>query len=223
MRKILKNYKTIIGQIKNYEKEFSKTSKNPKLIAVSKTFEAKIIKIVLNLGHRVFGENKVQEALEKWPDLKKEFNGIELHLIGGLQSNKVKQALEIFNVIQTVDREKIASKIKSCLDQNFQECEHKFFIQVNTGDEAQKNGIKIDETEEFVRWCKEDKHLNIIGLMSIPPINEASSVHFNILKKLSNKCGLDEVSMGMTSDYKEAIQFGSTFLRIGSGIFGKRA
>jgi len=222
MREILKNYKTIIGQIKNYEKEFSKTSKNPKLIAVSKTFEANVVKIVLNLGHRIFGENKVQEALEKWPDLRKEFKNIELHLIGGLQSNKVKQALEIFDVIQTVDREKIALKIRSSLDQAFQKKKHKFFVQVNTGNEIQKSGIKIDETEEFVKWCKEDKNLNVVGLMSIPPINEVSSLHFNILKELSNKCGLEEVSMGMTSDYKEAIQFGSTFLRIGSGIFGER-
>ena len=170
----------------------------------------------------MFGENRVQEAIEKWPELKSQYNDIELHLLGGLQSNKIKQALEIFDVIQTIDREKIVLKVLKHLEKTKYKKKHRFFVQINTGDESQKNGIQINETKDFVKWCLFDQRLNVTGLMCIPPANDLSSIHFNLLSDLCEKCNLKETSMGMTNDFKEAIQFGATYLRIGTGVFGAR-
>ena len=222
MNKIVSNYKNIINEIKSYEKEFYESEKNINLVAVSKTFSAEKIELILNLGHRVFGENRVQEAVEKWPELKKKFDNVELHLIGPLQSNKAKIALEIFDVIQTLDREKIVLKIKEFKESYENKKSHKFFIQVNTGNEEQKAGIEPDKLTDFVSWCKNDVNLDISGLMCIPPINESSAKHFKILSSLAEKSSLKFLSMGMSMDFKEAIEFGATHVRVGSGIFGKR-
>ena len=205
-------------QIERYNKEFSATSRNPKLIAVSKTFSEEKIQSVIDQGHYIFGENKVQEATEKWINLKKRNKKIELHLIGPLQSNKVKQALEVFDVIQTIDREKIVKKIKDNLNKK----EIKCFVQVNIGNELQKNGLKISEVDAFVKWCINDVKLEIDGLMCIPPIEGEPSYYFNLLSNLKEKLKLEHASMGMSNDFAKAIQFGATYLRVGTAIFGNR-
>ena len=219
MSEIIENYKRILIQIERYNKEFSATSRNPKLIAVSKTFAEDKIQLVIDQGHHIFGENKVQEATEKWINLKQRNKKIELHLIGPLQSNKVKEALEVFDVIQTIDREKIVKKIKNNLNTK----QIKFFVQVNIGDESQKNGLKISEVGAFVSWCINDMDLRIDGLMCIPPVDEESSYYFNLLSNLKDKLKLQHASMGMSNDFSKAIQFGATYLRVGSAIFGNRS
>ena len=219
MSEIIENYKRILIQIERYNKEFSATSRNPKLIAVSKTFPEDKIQLVIDQGHYVFGENKVQEATKKWINLKKRNKKIELHLIGPLQSNKVKEALEVFDVIQTIDREKIVKKIKDNLNTK----QIKFFVQVNIGEEPQKNGLKIAEVGAFVSWCINDMNLRIDGLMCIPPVDEESSYYFNLLSNLKEKLKLEHASMGMSNDFVKAIQFGATYLRVGSAIFGNRS
>ena len=218
MTQIIENYKRILIQIERYNKEFSATSRNPKLIAVSKTFPEEKIQLVIDQGHHIFGENKVQEATEKWINLKKRNKNIELHLIGPLQSNKVKQALEVFDVIQTIDREKLVKKIT----ENLNKKEIKCFVQVNIGNELQKNGLKISEVDAFVKWCINDVKLEIDGLMCIPPISEEPSMHFALLQKIATRNNLSELSMGMSSDYEDAIKFGATSVRIGSLLFGER-
>ena len=206
----------------------SKNSKNnqnisTKIIAVSKTFSENKIYPLIEYGHNDFGENKVQEALEKWKSLKNEYKDLELHLIGPLQSNKVKIALEIFDVIQTIDREKIVIKIKDLVDSEFKNRKYKFFVQVNIGNEKQKSGVQISDLRNFLTWIKNDIRLKIEGLMCIPPFDEDPSLYFNLLRNLCDKNNLQHASMGMTSDFGKAIQFGATYLRVGSGIFGKRS
>ena len=208
-------------QIERYNKEFSKTTSFPKLIAVSKTFSEDKIQLIIDQGHYIFGENKVQEAKNKWSKIKKVNKKIELHLIGPLQSNKVKDAVETFDVIQTIDREKIVRKITEFLKENPKKM--RFFVQVNVGNEPQKNGLKIEELNNFLEWCKNDMKIIISGLMCIPPINEEPSYYFNVVKNLCIKYKLDHTSMGMSGDFAKAIQFGATYLRIGSLIFGKRS
>jgi hypothetical protein len=221
MIEIVENYKTILQQIERYNKEFSKTTSFPKLIAVSKTFSEDKIQLIIDQGHYIFGENKVQEAKNKWSKIKKVNKKIELHLIGPLQSNKVKDAVETFDVIQTIDREKIVRKITEFLKENPKKM--RFFVQVNVGNEPQKNGLKIEELNNFLEWCKNDMKIIISGLMCIPPINEEPSYYFNVVKNLCIKYKLDHTSMGMSGDFAKAIQFGATYLRIGSLIFGKRS
>ena len=221
MIEIVENYKTILQQIERYNKEFSKTTSFPKLIAVSKTFSEDKIQLIIDQGHYIFGENKVQEAKNKWSKIKKVNKKIELHLIGPLQSNKVKDAVETFDVIQTIDREKIVRKITEFLKENPKKM--RFFVQVNVGNEPQKNGLKIEELNNFLEWCKNDMKIIISGLMCIPPINEEPSYYFNVVKNLCVKDKLDHTSMGMSGDFAKAIQFGATYLRIGSLIFGKRS
>ena len=219
MTEIIENYKRILIQIERYNKEFSATSKNPKLIAVSKTFSEDKIQLVIDQGQHIFGENKVQEATWKWVGLKNKNKRIELHLIGPLQSNKVKEALNVFDVIQTIDREKIVKKIKDNLDGK----EIDFFVQVNIGNEPQKNGLKISEVDGFVGWCINDMGLKVTGLMCIPPVDGESSYYFNLLSNLRDKLNLEHASMGMSNDFVKAIQFGATYLRVGSAIFGDRS
>ena len=221
MNQIVKNYRRIISQIERYNKEFSSTSQDPKLIAVSKTFPEEKIQLIINEGHRVFGENRVQEAIKKWPNLKKKNNNLELHLIGPLQSNKVKEAVEIFDVIQTIDREKIAKKIKEQIEKTNKK-NMQFFVQVNIGNELQKSGIQINDLKNFLDWCQNEIQLKITGLMCIPPLDEEPSFYFNILRNLCNKYKLQHASMGMSNDFIKAIQFGATYLRVGSSIFGPR-
>ena len=220
MSDVVKNYRGIISQINKLHKEYSQTSKNPKLIAVSKTFPEEIIKKVIEDGHKIFGENKVQEAFSKWKSLKNNYDNLELHLIGPLQSNKVKKVFGLFDYIHSLDRNSLAEKISDeAQKKGF--CP-KIFIQVNTGLEQQKAGIEPEKLNEFMNTIQKFMDLNIIGLMCIPPINEAPETHFRLLKKLADENGLLELSMGMSSDYMAAINCGATFVRVGTAIFGLR-
>ena len=194
--------------------------KTPKIIAVSKTFKLDHIMPLIEYGHIDYGENKVQEALEKWSKIKEQNNNIKLHLIGRLQTNKVKIAIKLFDYIHSLDSKKLADKISNLeIELNLKT---KLFIQVNIGDEQQKSGISRDEVKDFYIYCK-SLNLNIIGLMCIPPYNEDSSKYFQDMVELNNKLNLEELSMGMSSDYMNALRNNSTFIRIGSSIFGERS
>lgn len=190
------------------------------LVAVTKTFGADEIMPVLAAGHRVYGENRVQEAEAKWPTLRERFSGIELHLIGPLQSNKAAEAVALFDVIETVDREKIARALKAEMDKQSKSV--RLYVQVNTGLEPQKAGIAPDETVAFVELCRGELALSIDGLMCIPPADENPGPHFALLRKLARDCGLEKLSMGMSGDFETAIGFGATSVRVGSAIFGGR-
>ncbi|MCV2876250.1 YggS family pyridoxal phosphate-dependent enzyme [Rhodobacteraceae bacterium XHP0102] len=189
------------------------------LIAVSKVQPNARVKAVLDAGHRIFGENRVQEAQGKWPDFKAQFEGIVLHLIGPLQSNKVRPAMELFDAIHTVDREKLARRIAD-MAQELGRCPD-LFIQVNTGAEPQKAGILPSEADEFVKTVRA-MDLPLKGLMCIPPVEEEPSLHFALLAKLAARNGLQGLSMGMSADYETALRLGATHIRVGSAIFGER-
>tara|TARA_B100001121_G_scaffold307630_1_gene329570 strand:- start:720 stop:1376 length:657 start_codon:yes stop_codon:yes gene_type:complete len=218
MHKTIKNLLNIENKVKQKLNE-NENFKIPRIIAVSKTFKIDYIKPLIQHGHCDFGENKVQEALEKWSLVKKENNKIKLHLIGKLQTNKAKFAVNLFDYIHSLDNEKLANKISKL--QNEYNVKNKLFIQVNIGNEDQKSGILENHLLDFYNYCKE-LGLNIVGLMCIPPIGD-SSIYFKKLNDLNHKLGLKELSMGMSSDYLNAIDNGSTFLRIGSEIFGSRS
>ena len=219
MHDTVKNLLKINENVKSNLLNETKITKFPKIIAVSKTFKINHILPLIIDGHLDYGENKVQEAIEKWTEIKKEKKNIKLHLIGRLQTNKVKIALKIFDYIHSLDSKKLANKISS--SQKELNLEKKFFIQVNIGNEKQKSGISEDELFDFYDYCK-NLELNILGLMCIPPFNEDSTKYFIKLRELNNKIGLKELSMGMSADYIKAIKHGSTFVRIGSDIFGQR-
>lgn len=210
----------VLSDIRKAEAEFGRKQGETTLIAVSKTFPAEDIRPVLDAGQRVFGENRVQEAMGKWPALREEYEGIELHLIGPLQSNKAKEAVQTFDVIHTIDREKIAKALKAEMDKQDQHLP--CFIQVNTGEEPQKAGIAPGETDAFVAFCRDEIGLNITGLMCIPPVEDAPGPHFALLRKIAERNGLSRLSMGMSSDYETAVSFGATHVRVGSAIFGHR-
>jgi len=190
------------------------------LIAVSKTFEAPDIEPVIVAGQRVFGENRVQEAKGKWPALRARHTGIELHLIGPLQSNKTREAVELFDAIHTVDRPKIAAAIAEEMARQGRKLQ--LFVQVNTGEEPQKAGIAPKESAAFVDHCRNELKLDISGLMCIPPVDEAPAVHFAFLAKLAKELNLPRLSMGMSADYETAVNLGATHIRVGSAIFGHR-
>ena len=190
------------------------------LIAVSKTFDAPEIEPVILPGQRVFGENRVQEAKAKWPAMRARHSGIELHLIGPLQSNKTHEAVALFDAIHTVDRPKIAAAIAEEIKKQNRKLQ--LFVQVNTGEEPQKAGIAPKETAAFVAHCRNELKLEISGLMCIPPVEEAPAVHFAFLAKLAKELGLPHLSMGMSADYETAINLGATHVRVGSAIFGHR-
>jgi len=191
----------------------------PKIIAVSKTCSMNEILPLINHGQKDFGENKVQEAIEKWTDIKKDFTDINLHMIGKLQTNKVKHVVPLFDYIHSLDNIKLAEKIA---DQQIKFKKNlKVFIQVNIGNEMQKNGVEIENLEIFYQRCIKEFNLNIIGLMCLPPNNE-TSIYFSKTKDLSDKLKFSELSMGMSNDYLKALEYKSTFLRIGSKIFGSR-
>jgi pyridoxal phosphate enzyme (YggS family) len=190
------------------------------LVAVSKTFDAEHIRPVIAAGQRVFGENRVQESQGKWPELKAETPEIALHLIGPLQSNKAADAVALFDVIETVDREKIARALATEIQQ--QKRNVRLYVQVNTGLEPQKAGIAPDETAHFVALCREELGLEIEGLMCIPPADDNPGPHFALLAKLAKECGVEKLSMGMSGDFETAIEFGATSVRVGSAIFGTR-
>tara|TARA_Y100001936_G_scaffold90546_1_gene89142 strand:- start:134 stop:793 length:660 start_codon:yes stop_codon:yes gene_type:complete len=191
----------------------------PKIIAVSKTFKIDKILPLIEHGHLNFGENKVQEAIEKWTEIKKTNSEIKLHMIGRLQTNKVKFAVELFDYIHSVDSEKLAKKIAEV--QNKINKKIKIFLQVNIGDENQKSGIHKNEVHHLVSYCREIG-LDLIGLMCIPPVNADPEVYFREMKKLNQSFGLTELSMGMSSDFLLAAKYHSTYVRIGSSIFGQR-
>ncbi len=190
-----------------------------KLIAVSKVQPNDRIESVLDQGHRVFGENRIQEAQSKWPDFKAQYEDVELHIIGPLQTNKTRAAMEIADSIHTLDRPKLARNIAR-LAQELGNCPE-LFVQVNTGEEQQKSGVLPKETEAFVKECL-DMDLPVKGLMCIPPVDEEASLHFALLKNISENCGLRYLSMGMSADFEKAISFGATHIRVGSAIFGER-
>ena len=194
--------------------------KFPEIIAVSKTFKINHILPVIEQGHVHYGENKVQEAAEKWTNLKKDNKNIKLHLIGRLQTNKVKLALSLFDYIHSLDSKKLADKI--CNIQQQLNLKTKLFIQVNIGNENQKSGISKNDVHDFYNYCK-NLNLDVIGLMCIPPFNEDTKKYFEEMKELNKKLKLNELSMGMSSDYLEAIENNATFVRIGSSIFGQRS
>jgi len=218
MHETVKNLINIQSKVKQKLDENSITH-NPIIIAVSKTFDLNHITPLINHGHVHYGENKVQEALEKWTEIKKKRNNLKLHLIGKLQTNKAKFAVKLFDYIHSLDNEKLAKKISSL--QQEQNHKVKLFIQVNIGEEKQKSGINENELEDFYRFCLE-LDLNIIGLMCIPPIDQKSEIYFNKMKSLRNKYKFDELSMGMSSDYLKAIDYEASYIRIGSSIFGER-
>jgi pyridoxal phosphate enzyme (YggS family) len=220
MNQIKINRETLYNKIKiAHEKSFYNERKLPNLIAVSKQQATdKIIK-ALECGHRVFGENKVQEAEKKWLTLRDQYEKVELHLIGHLQTNKVKKAMRIFDFVHTLDRESLAYEIHK----NIKNSRIKsFFVQVNTGMEEQKSGIFPNELEKFLNLCINKLDLPVIGLMCIPPIGDDPCIHFCYLNKLTKQFNLDKLSMGMSSDFEEAIKFGANYLRIGTEFFGKR-
>ena len=190
-----------------------------KLIAVSKVQPNDRIESVLDQGHRVFGENRIQEAQSKWPAFKAQYEDVELHIIGPLQTNKTRAAMEIADSIHTLDRPKLARNMAR-LAQELGKCPE-LFVQVNTGEEQQKSGVLPKETEAFVKECL-DMDLPVKGLMCIPPIDEEASLHFALLKNISENCGLRYLSMGMSADFEKAISFGATHIRVGSAIFGER-
>jgi len=212
------NYQNIIKEINDHAGLHGKDV--PELIAVSKTYDGDAIQPVLDAGCRTFGENRVQEAQGKWPELRADFPDLELHLIGPLQSNKTADAVSLFDVIQTVDREKIAKTISNEMAK--QEKTLKLFIQVNTGSEEQKAGIDPTKADEFINWCVGDLKLEIEGLMCIPPFDENPGPYFALLKKIADRNNLSKLSMGMSSDYLIAVEFSATHVRVGSAIFGAR-
>ena len=215
----VQNLLTIKRSIKSKLLDLKEKNRIPKIIAVSKTFKIDHILPLIDYGHLDYGENKVQEALEKWTSIKKQNKKIKLHLIGKLQTNKVKYAVKIFDYIHSLDSEKLAKKIAE--EQNKQHLKPKIFIQINLGEESQKSGILKENLSDFYNFSK-DLGLNIIGTMCIPPFGEDPSKFFSIMSELNQKNNLSEISMGMSSDYLKAIEFNSTYLRIGSNIFGQR-
>jgi len=190
------------------------------LICVSKTFPAEDIRVTLELGERHFGENRVQEAEEKWPGLRADYPDVELNLIGPLQSNKAREAVALFDVIQTVDRPKIAEAIAKEIQKLGKH--PKLYVQVNTGAEPQKAGILPPEADQFIAQCRKDYGLEISGLMCIPPVDDQASPHFALLNQIAKRNGLPTLSMGMSSDFELAIQLGATHVRVGTAIFGRR-
>lgn len=208
------------GRIVKAEREAGRDPGSVSLVAVSKTFEADAIRPVIEAGQRVFGENRVQEAQGKWPALKQEFPDLDLHLIGPLQSNKAREAVALFDVIETVDREKIAKELAKEMDK--QGRRPRLYVQVNTGLEEQKAGIGPAETVAFVERCRNEHGLDIDGLMCIPPFEENPGPHFALLEKLAREAGVERLSMGMSGDYEVAVAFGATSVRVGSAIFGER-
>jgi pyridoxal phosphate enzyme (YggS family) len=218
MHKTVKNLLNINNDIKDYLNKLN-INNNPKIVAVSKTFKIDKILPLIDYGHIDYGENKVQEAVEKWLEVKKIYPKVKLHMIGKLQTNKVKFAVQIFDYIHSVDSEKLAKKIAD--EQNKINKKIKIFLQVNIGGEDQKSGINKTQVSQLVGYCK-DINLDLIGLMCIPPANIDSENYFIEMNKLNITLGFSELSMGMSSDFLKATKHSSTYVRIGSSIFGKR-
>ena len=214
------NYQKILNFIKSSSK-FCQNTNIPSIIAVTKTQPVGVILEAIRAGISMFGENRVQEAIIKYKNIKTVHKQVRLHMIGPLQTNKARKALEIFDFIHSLDRENLAKEFVK--NANFPFLSNKyFFVQVNTGKEKQKAGINVDEADEFIKYCLHDLKLNVIGLMCIPPHNDNPAPHFIMLKKLASQNHLQHLSMGMSSDYEIALKKGATFIRIGSQLFGDR-
>jgi pyridoxal phosphate enzyme (YggS family) len=221
MSSIKNNIQEIIEKIRaERQKSFSSDASIPKLVAVSKQQPDTKVDQSLLAGHRVFGENRVQEAKQRWQARKVSYPDLELHLIGPLQTNKVPEAVALFDVIEVVDRVKLAKILAAEMQR--QNRRLTCFVQVNTGEEPQKAGVMPGEADEFIRFCREDCGLAIVGLMCIPPADEEPAMHFALLREMAKRNNLSELSMGMSSDFEAAIAFGATSVRVGSAIFGAR-
>lgn len=217
---ITKNLATVKSLVKTAAKADGRTADDINLIAVSKTKPVSLIHSALRTGHLLFGENRLQETEEKWPALREEFSNVRLHLIGPLQRNKVKRSLQLFDVIETVDRPKLAKTLAREIDASGlrPDC----YLQVNTGEEAQKSGVTPGELDAFVCFCRDELELPVRGLMCLPPKTEEPALHFGLLRELAKRNGLEGLSMGMTADFETAIRFGATVVRVGTAIFGER-
>lgn len=214
------NLKSVYARIEAARRAAVAPAPEVRLIAVTKTHPPEHIVPVLDAGQRVFGENRVQEAKAKWPELSARYSGIELHLIGALQTNKVRDAVAQFDFIHSLDRPRLAEALKTELETSQRAV--RLFVQVNTGEEPQKGGIAPKEAVSFVRHCRVELLLPVIGLMCIPPAEEEPALHFALLRNLAGECGLEFLSMGMSEDFETAIRFGATHLRVGTAIFGQR-
>ena len=213
-------YQAVMSRIKAAAERANRDARDVTLVAVSKTFVREDIEPVLKLPHRVFGENRVQESYGKWPALKAAYPDTVLHLIGPLQSNKAREAVDLFDCIETVDRDKLARALAAAIQAAGRTPE--LLVQVNTGLEPQKAGIAPDELDQFLRTCERTYDLRIAGLMCIPPVNDEPALHFALLAKLARRNGLVKLSMGMSGDFETAIELGATHVRVGSAIFGSR-
>lgn len=211
---------SVAGRVHEAARSVGRDPSCVRLVAVSKTFGAAEILPVLEAGHRIFGENRVQEAQAKWPELKERFPGAELHLVGPLQSNKTREAVALFDAIHSIDRPKIARAIAE--EMSRQDKRPQLFVQVNTGEEPQKAGVLPLDAPEFVRQCRGDLGLGLAGLMCLPPVDEEAAAHFAFLAKLARELDLAGLSMGMSGDFETAVAFGATHVRVGSAIFGSR-
>jgi pyridoxal phosphate enzyme (YggS family) len=211
----------VLGKLISIQKEIQQKNTKTKIIAVSKTFPIEQIMPLIDHGHKDFGENKIQEALSKWTSIKKDFIDIKLHMIGKIQSNKVKYILPLFDYVHSLDNLKLAEKISN--EKKKYKNDIKIFIQVNIGDEPQKSGISPNGVEEFKKRCIDELNLNIIGLMCLPPKNKEASIYFKEMNQLLLKTNLKELSMGMSNDYMQAIEHNASYVRVGSKIFGVRS
>jgi pyridoxal phosphate enzyme (YggS family) len=214
------NLKTVLARIAAAKDAAIAAAAEVRLVAVSKGHGEDRILPVLGAGHRLFGENRVQEAKTKWPRLRTQFPDVELHLIGPLQTNKVRDALALFDCIQSLDRPRLAEALKAEMEKARRRVP--LFVEVNTGEEAQKAGIVPKDAVSFVAHCRETMGLPVIGLMCIPPLGEEPALHFALLRELARECGLSSLSMGMSDDYETAIRFGATHVRVGTAVFGER-
>jgi PLP dependent protein len=219
---IVERYREVLGRIARAEADFGRSPGSARLIAVSKTFGAEAIEPVLAEGQRVFGENYVREAADKWPSLRERYPDVELHLIGPLQSNKARDAVALFDVIQTLDRPSLAAALQKEIARLDPARAPRLLIQVNTGDEPQKSGVSPAEADAFIEACRARYALPIEGLMCIPPADDPPSPHFALLARIAARHGLTTLSMGMSADFEAAIQLGATHVRVGTAIFGAR-
>ncbi len=214
------NLAGVNGDIAAAAAEAGRAPSDITLVAISKIHDAARITPALEAGHRVFGENRVQEAAAKWPDLKQRFPGVELHLVGPLQTNKVKQAVALFDVIETVDRPKLARALAREMAESGRDLP--CYIEINTGEEPQKAGIMPADADGFIALCRDELGLTVAGLMCIPPFDEEPSLHFALLADIARRHGMDDLSMGMSADFETAVRLGATHVRIGTAIFGQR-
>lgn len=221
MTTIAENLAEVKAGIAKAAKYAEKSPDSTTLVAVSKTKPVELIAEALSAGHRCFGENRVQEAAEKWPELRKQFEGVELHLIGPLQSNKTEDAVALFDVIETVDRAKLAQALVSCRNKGM--TLPRLFVQINTGCEPQKAGVLPKDADAFLKQCREEWQLDVAGLMCIPPVDQEPAPHFALLRKIAERNGIATLSMGMSDDYPVAVSQGASYVRVGSAIFGARS